>query len=260
MLFSIIFHYIQTNSFYSFDKIINEVFYLQSYGTRIWDQTWSLAVEEHFYLLLALVTFLIVKLKKIEKRRNVIITLVSILIYSLGLRIVVSLPHLNENFYFFQTHLRLDGIAIGVLISYLYYFTNFYDYFKRKKIIFLVVSFILIFPGFIFEGGSFFMNTLGLTLVNLGFGILTLISLEGFKINFPDNIFIKPIYKLVCLIGVHSYSIYLWHLLVRNELSKLEFNVTQLTLLFFVISISLGITVSLMIEKPFLIWRDRKIT
>ena len=33
-------------------SIIAEVFFLQNYGPAIWNHTWSLAVEEHFYLFL----------------------------------------------------------------------------------------------------------------------------------------------------------------------------------------------------------------
>jgi peptidoglycan/LPS O-acetylase OafA/YrhL len=38
--------------------LIAEVFYFQNYHTGLWTHTWSLAVEEHFYFLLAGIFFL----------------------------------------------------------------------------------------------------------------------------------------------------------------------------------------------------------
>ncbi len=255
IIFSIVFHYLTTHQIYSWEKILNEIFYLQSYGSRIWDQTWSLAVEEHFYFSMALIMFFAVKRKGLENIRKTILILCSILIFSFLLRYQVSLPHKNEIFYFSKTHLRTDGIVVGVLTSYLYYFTDFFNFFKKKKLFFLVLAVVLVSPAFVMPGGSFFMNTFGLTTANLSFGIFLLFSLDNYELNVPK--FIKIFFDLICLIGVHSYSIYLWHLFVRDELEKLQISHNLFLFLFFIISIVLGISLSFVIEKPFLRLREK---
>ena len=34
-------------------QVLSELLFVQNYGAHVWSHTWSLAVEEHFYLLLA---------------------------------------------------------------------------------------------------------------------------------------------------------------------------------------------------------------
>src|SRR5439155_8723892 len=41
-------------------KVLTEAVYLQNYLPPVWGPTWSLAVEEHFYLLLAVAFFVMV--------------------------------------------------------------------------------------------------------------------------------------------------------------------------------------------------------
>ena len=49
---------------YDVRKVLGEVFFLQSYYNlfgSIWTHTWTLAIEEHFYILLALLFWLLVR-------------------------------------------------------------------------------------------------------------------------------------------------------------------------------------------------------
>jgi len=114
-------------------------------------------------------------------------------------------------------------------------------------------------PGFIYAGGSYEMNTFGLSTVNLGFGLLTLFSLT--QLRLPNAFLrksIQPIISLLTLIGRHSYSIYLWHIACRNFMNDhLHYGANLNSLLFFILSISIGIILSLIIERPFLKLRDR---
>lgn len=241
-------------------SLLGEVFYLQSYLSHIWTHTWSLAVEEHFYLAIALFSFIGYKTRSFEKRTLVISSLIGLLILSFCMRFYVSYPHRNEPFFsFMQTHLRSDGILIGVLCGYLYHFTSFFQFFTKWRWAFLIISALLMLPGFLYEGGSYFMNTAGLSLVNLGFGVLTLFSVGNFTI--PSSTLkqlFKPFMFFFTLVGRHSYSIYLWHVACRNFANdNLHFGANWNSLIFFVLSISVGIALSLIIERPFLKLRDR---
>ena len=241
-------------------SLLGEVFYLQSYLTHIWTHTWSLAVEEHFYLAIALFSFIAYKTRTLDRKKLVIPALIILIILSFCMRFYVSYPHRNEPFFsFMQTHLRSDGILIGVLIGYLYHFTSFFQFFARRRWAFLVVAAALMAPGFMYEGGSYFMNTAGLSLVNLGFGLLTLFSLTRFELNQSGlKQAMKPVVFVFTLIGKHSYSIYLWHIACRNFMNdNLHYGANINSVIFFVLSISVGIALSLIIERPFLKIRDK---
>ena len=240
--------------------LLGEIFYLQSYLSHIWTHTWSLAVEEHFYLALALFSFIAYKTRTLGKKQLDISTLIALIILSFCMRFYVSYPHRNEPFFsFMQTHLRSDGILIGVLTGYLYHFTSFFAYFSKYRWAFLIISVGLMLPGFYYEGGGYFMNTAGLSLVNLGFGLLTLFSLTNFDIQSdPLKQVSKPIVFFFTLVGKHSYSIYLWHIACRNFMNdNLNYGGNWNSLIFFILSISVGVALSLIIERPFLKLRER---
>jgi len=240
--------------------LLGEIFYLQSYLSHIWTHTWSLAVEEHFYLTLALFSFIGYKTRTIERKKFVIPFLIGLIILSFCLRFNVSYPYRNEPFFaFMATHLRSDGILIGVLIGYLYHFTSFFAFFSKYRWMFLLVSFALMAPGFVYPAGGYFMNTVGLSTVNLGFGILTLFSLTNLEIPVPAvRKAFNPIVLFFTMIGKHSYSIYLWHIACRNFMNDyFTYGANINSILFFALSIAVGVGLSLIIERPFLKIRNR---
>lgn len=242
----------------TWQTFLGEALYMQSYLRHIWSHTWSLAVEEHFYLGLALISFIGYKLQLISKKQLVIGSLLFLIVASFFLRVATSYPHRFEPFYgFMQTHLRSDGILIGVLISYLYHFTTFFAFFEKRRWFFIALAIPLLLPGFIYHGGSYEMNTFGLSTVNLGFGIITLFALTKFP-TVRFQAFIQPIISFLCLIGKHSYSIYLWHIACRNLMNDhFHFGATWNSYLYFALSIFVGIVLSLIIERPFLLLREK---
>ncbi len=260
MLFALSFYWFETNSIYHYKNILSELFYVQSYFPRIWIHTWSLAVEEHFYLLLALFIWISLKYRFLKSKSTVISFLIGLIVLSFFLRWQVSFPHRNDDMFgFVQTHLRADGILVGVLISYLYYFTRFKDFFFKYNKPFFMLAIALVLPAFYFKAGGFFMNTFGLTLVNLGFGIFTLTS-----INPHLNTVAKPnkaivfLTGIMALIGVHSYSIYLWHLSIKHYIGLVVEPTSALAIVsYFILTIVVGIGLSLLIEKPILQLRDK---
>jgi peptidoglycan/LPS O-acetylase OafA/YrhL len=157
-----------------------------------------------------------------------------------------------------QTHLRSDGLIIGVLISYLIHFTTLYKTVIEWKKTFLFIAVVLILPGFYFGGGSFVMNTFGLSSVNIGFGIITLISMKF--IQLPESSytkFIKIPVSILCFIGINSYSIYLWHSTSMDVINSfLNNNSVFAFILYFILSIIIGVIMSYLIEKPFLKLRE----
>lgn len=121
--------------------------------------------------------------------------------------------------------------------------------------LFLLIGIALIIPGFIFKGGGFFMNTWGLSMVNIGFGIFTLWSVNTMIFERKWNAAISSIFTFI---GVHSYSIYLWHINALHFSEKyLDPKALTTSMVFFASSILIGSFFSIIIEKPFLKMRDR---
>jgi len=258
ILASVSFRFLSGDPPYEFTHLRNEIFYLQSYLPRIWLHTWSLAVEEHFYFALAFFMFISVRFNLLEKKKGIILFFIFLLLLTFNMRFNISNFHRHENFGFMETHLRADGIIIGVLIAYLYNFTDWLRPVLTHYKIYLILALFLILPGFVFEGGHYVINTFGLTYINLGFGILVILSLrfEEF-INYLNLKIVRIIFKMFCYIGLHSYSIYLWHYSLKTVFyQKFSYSEWIMTPLYFIITILVGIIFSIVIEKPFLKVRD----
>jgi peptidoglycan/LPS O-acetylase OafA/YrhL len=244
---------------YSYDKILAEIFYLQSYLPHIWTHTWTLALEEHFYLVIALVVFLAVRFKLLKYKVGVFLVLLGWLLLTFNMRLNVSNLHRYENWGFMQSHLRCDGIIVGLLLSYTYHFTNFINTFYKYWYIVLALGIGLILPAFYHKGGSYFMNTYGLSLVNLGFGCFVILSVKfDLKRMKLDILPFRWLVWLLSLIGIHSYSIYLWHLITKHILFSFNSIPGSFRLwLYFPVTIIVGIVMSYFIEKTFLKLRDK---
>ena len=239
-------------------KLRNEVLYVQSYLPGKWPHTWSLALEVHFYLLLAALAALISSIRVKIKPFAAISFFLCLLLAGFLLRLHYSFPHRQESFFaFFQSHLRADGIIFGVLLAYLYHFTSYTSLPANNKISSFLIGLALIAPAFYFQGGSFFMNTTGLTLVNCGFMILVFLSLDLAKglqgslkhLRFPA--------KTLAFIGLHSYSVYLWHLHAKDVLYHyFSFDEKLMTVLYVLFAIITGIGMSFLVEKTCLKLRE----
>jgi len=262
LLATLLFHFFNGGTAYKNIQLFSELFYLQSYVSQIWWHTWTLAVEEHFYLTFSILMFILSRRGFVLKTRFIISSLIFLLILSFLMRFYVSYPHRHEeSFGFIQSHLRSDGIIMGVLLSYLYYFTNWTNILAKNKWVTLLVSTVLIFPGFVFPGGSIFMNTIGLTTVNLGFTLLVFLSLDIEKYLGNDILkYFKFPVAVLCFIGINSYSIYLWHLNSKDIVySYFDYGENMMTIIYITFSIVLGILMSYLIEKTFLKLRGSRV-
>ncbi|MEY4193156.1 MAG: hypothetical protein RJA00_1387, partial [Bacteroidota bacterium] len=112
-----------TDRNYETSQLLSEIFYLQSYFDGLWMHTWSLAVEEHFYLVFALV---VAFWQRQGLPIHVGVTLkwlIGILLFWMAIRWGYCWSHRFEpSFDFTATHLRADGIWLGVILSFSYHF------------------------------------------------------------------------------------------------------------------------------------------
>ncbi|MEO8086623.1 MAG: acyltransferase [Bacteroidota bacterium] len=260
ILCSILIYAIGFENYFPVQSILSEVFFLQSYLHPMWSHTWSLAVEEHFYLLIALFIFLAVKFKWIAKEKVMIPALSAAILLSLFLRIVYVMTVYREShepFYF--SHLRIDGLFTGALLGYCLHFKpDMIEKIYHKKKILGLLSVVLIVPAFILGTENLFMVTIGFNLLHIAFSFIILLLMDEKvgKIMFGRGA-MGMLSAAICTIGIYSYSIYLWHLTMQNLLLRVIDDLNIETVVYVFASIITGVLVSILIEKPMLRLRDR---
>jgi peptidoglycan/LPS O-acetylase OafA/YrhL len=250
--------------------LLDELFFLQSYGPSLCGYTWSLAVEEHFYLLLPLVLILMLKRSPNDpdpfRRLPMIFACFAVGILALRILTVVfgeriGLYHHAGNLAF-QTHSRLDSLLFGVCLSYLYHYRKAtLDAFFTKWVFPLAVAGVLCVAWpVVTTQSSAFTLTMGFTLLYLGFGSLLVLTLRSPIVEVAKNT--RP-FQFLAYIGTHSYSIYLWHGLVALWIPALLSRLLGFPAPFLVecsvyltASVLLGILAANVIEIPVLKVRD----
>jgi peptidoglycan/LPS O-acetylase OafA/YrhL len=194
-------------------EIVSEVLFLQSYVGGMWNHTWSLAVEEHFYLLLPLLLLALMKMAPGARdpfARSLPFAAGALFMALLALRLATAAwqPSFSFLTHFCPTHLRLDSLLFGVLISYVHHFRSpwFAAILSRRRWGLLALGCgCLLPPFFVAREASPFVCTFGFTLNYLGAGAILVGVLS---LRLPQNLLVR----LLSCVGRSSYSIYLWHM------------------------------------------------
>jgi peptidoglycan/LPS O-acetylase OafA/YrhL len=252
---------------------LRELFFIQNYFPGVWTHTWSLGVEEHFYIFLPL--FLLALTRLSRNRRDPFWCLgwwaVAIGLACIFLRAaLVFLPQHPDFYLAYQgTHARIDSLFFGVLLGYLYNYQG--NRLQRalgstfRRIAIAVASITLLLPGYFVPRDNKAFAVLGYTILYLGFGGLLLLSVHvrGVLPLGPRK-WLRPIGDSLAYVGMYSYSIYLWHLAILAWPSLLAYRFFQTALppipyliLYLLLSLTMGITISRALEYPILKLRDR---
>jgi peptidoglycan/LPS O-acetylase OafA/YrhL len=237
-------------------QLFAELLFVQNYVPGFCIHTWSLAVEEHFYLVLPVLLIVLTKCNKSNSPFAAIPLLtLFIAVACLTLRWLTSANLHNAYACLYQTHLRADSLFFGVFLSYLYHY--FPDRLKiiQNKFNWLLGA-VLFIPAFVFPlEETMVIGSVGLTLFYLGAGLLLLSILS---VNLPENALVK------CLgfLGSRSYSIYLWHVNVNGFIVYLEQQYGQLNwfvyaVLYLLGAVLVGVYMARLVEIPVLKLRDR---
>lgn len=250
------------------EVVISELLFVQNYFHYIFGHSWSLAVEEHFYMALPLLLLFLIK--RCEKNESNPFRPLVWIVYGaasalLVFRIVTvwQVPYSDQT-HLFPTHLRFDSLLFGVLLSY-------WHHYHPERLAAVAVRWhrwlaaggiALVLPSVWIPLEHPFMHTVGLTLLYVGFGMILLAVLYWPSSGASR---LDPLWAAVARVGVYSYSIYLWHIPMREGVLITARMVTggdalsysEGLVIYVVGSVLLGIGMARLVEMRALKWRDR---
>lgn len=243
-------------------SIWSELLFFQNYGWPLWNHTWSLAVEEHFYVLLPLLMIGLLRLRPRDADPFAPLPwiVLGVAVALLGLRFFSTTLDIHHNTRLFATHLRLDSLFFGVLLAYIYHVRpeSFRKLFRGRRILCLVLAVAAFAPPFVMDlNQSPFLYTVGFTLLYLGGGLLVGTAVVD---GVPD----ARIIRWLAALGAYSYSVYLWHMPVYGWLLPglvkglgLRLSGPAQFAIYMVASVAVGIGMARLLEGPVLRLRDR---
>jgi peptidoglycan/LPS O-acetylase OafA/YrhL len=218
-------------------RLFNEAAFLQSYLPACWSHTWSLSVEEMFYLGLPMIVVLLMRIRRLS----------AIPFLALGLIVLCGvLRSFVPPSAFAQAHMRCDALFAGVALAYYRHFrAELFTKWSRSRWM-LPASLLLLLPWILGNHSGPSPSNLALTSVVLAFSALVCWS-QSIAIPAP----------LTAGIGAYSYSIYLWHMPLALFWGNIVANSVGGFLAYVALSIIVGLLASSIIELPMLRLRDR---
>jgi peptidoglycan/LPS O-acetylase OafA/YrhL len=146
-----------------------------------------------------------------------------------------------------------------VLATLLQFYPSHFEWLARRRTgLILATTFTVVFIALVHDQKSALMDTVGFTVIYLGYAAFTLLVYQH-----SGGLRDWLIYRVVAKIGVYSYGIYLWHLAVRDWCAHfaqdfgpaLQWPVGLAAQ--YSTAIVLGTMLTLLIEWPSLRLRDR---
>ncbi len=244
-------------------NILGEVFFLQNYLGGLRDHTWSLAVEEHFYVLLvATLAILAVRGRAHAhafKRVPVLVAGVGVLCLVLRLATARSVTGVGD-LPIAWTHLRLDSLAFGVLLAHWRASRpgDVDGWVRPHRRGLVLVGLLCLAPAFVLPiETSWWIRTFGFTFNYLGAGALLMACVDLGAGEAPSRLC-----RAAAWLGVFSYPIYVWHMEVVLRLyGRLHlvagWSVWSTAGVSVIASLCLGVAFGRLIEWPTLRLRDR---
>jgi peptidoglycan/LPS O-acetylase OafA/YrhL len=169
----------------------------------------------------------------------------------LAMRIAIRDQPYTDMTHIFPTHLRIDGLLFGVLLSYGWHFGRLEEWTLRHRRALIVVGLLAVAPAFMFvRTETPWIWSYGLTLFYLGSGALLLGVLAC---DIPST----RLTRALATIGTYSYSIYLWHVVMLVLVGTVLQSWPVYTVVYVALSIGVGMAMAKSVEVPSLAVRDR---
>ncbi|MDH6309416.1 peptidoglycan/LPS O-acetylase OafA/YrhL [Dysgonomonas sp. PFB1-18] len=267
-----------SNPNFPIEKTWRYFFFLQNINTKehlfFFGESWSLTVEEWFYLLMPILTLSIHFIFRLNFKKSILLyiglTIIGMFVIRHIKYIIYNPQDIRDWADYFKdsVNTRLDSISFGVLGAYLNYYykdkwlkLNHFKYMMIGLISFFVIRYLVLF-GFI-ERGSYFNCNIAFALNSL----LIFITLPFFS-NMKETKS-KLFNNAITKISLISYSMYLLNLSVItysfiNRLNIISYvgdyklSVVINYSLFWILTILCSILMYKYIEIPFMKLRDRK--
>ena len=235
--------------------------------TKAFTHSWSLCVEEHFYLALPVILILLQKLKAVKSAWWLLLFL-----FLLGF---ATRLYGYEHFYapvsekpgswpvwyqyiYYPTYNRLDGLVTGVSIAAIYQFLpQWWNRLSKYSNVFFITGLLLLTGAWFLceDQMTFEASVFGFPLVSFGYGCLVVAAVS------PANFLYKWNSAATTFIATLSYSIYLTHKgiihMTEEWLGKNELNPNLMMLITFITCICGALLLHWIIEKPFMKLRSR---
>jgi peptidoglycan/LPS O-acetylase OafA/YrhL len=256
------------------ERLLCEVLFIQNYGKGgLFEVTWSLAVEEHFYIVFPILLLILIRVFESKRGGRVVepgerlnafkpIIAISLILTGacLWFRLNGAADPTTKLRAFSWTHWRIDALFAGASVAFVHlkYGNGMCAFFRRYSGLFLFIALAFTYPAFLPE------DTYGLAFYRAWFPLILSVSsvlILGTALAFPgvDMGAVKSMAKL----GKYSYGIYLCHVPLFRLMNKIAHFLPQKPHVYlwvsasFVVAIVGGIVVTKMIELPFLQLRDR---
>jgi peptidoglycan/LPS O-acetylase OafA/YrhL len=246
-------------SSYTVSDVWRYVFFIQNYMPSIafFHVSWSLSIEEWFYLLLPLLALLVIRSP--FNTRRLLIIIAFIFIVSVLLR-YHALLYQQAPWEWITTciHLRMDSLLTGFLLVLIKFkFPVMYRHLSHRAVL---MSGILLAAGYLYLFGMnylsqdlnhlFFFRVLGFPVLSISFALM-IPSLESITLR-------KGMHILIITWGsLLTYSFYLVHTDVIGSLKKADLRGIYLVASSFVVSAIISFALYYLVEKPFLRLKEK---
>lgn len=251
--FLLVFHaVIRRHPFHSF--FWQNFFHVQNYYGSTIQQTWSLAVEEHFYLVMPVLMYFIAKRKWGPEK--MLITFGSVAALAFTLRWMAT-RRADYDAIHHYTQFNVDSMLCGVCIAVLFYYMPEVYAKVSKRAWPLALVTVAAMAGTLLPHNNW-TNPLDNTTSYLGCAAFLMLVMEhsGWMAR-------TWVYRGISTVGIYSYGIYLYHSLMLTVGERISARYTGPMGWFAAVivqttgGIIIGVIMSRIVEWPFLMWRER---
>lgn len=227
--------------------------FAQNYYTEIpfFPVSWSLAVEEHFYLVLPVALTVLMRFTDRDAHRMALMLAVGLL--PLGFRLADPMVDAPFGYAYTATHRNFDFMTFGVVGAYMYHrmpdriHQPHWGLYTASGITMALLGTMPWWP----KALEMSIGDFGLA---IGFALMVILSVQAPNIPGAKH-------RLTKMIAYTSYATYLTHPAVIYALAMVQHRIEMPQIVFFTITMAASLAVGWVfyriIEQPLMRWRDR---